>query len=237
MQTNTRHVAYAVVLVALGVALAPFTSLPIGIARVKRLRSRSLTSECWRATWREALADPAQQQITQLTIGVEPLLSGSLGKGRIRHVPELELAGAVARELDGLVLRLWRQRDDEIEVVVFEIVEAAAAMTADIDAEFIQRCYGKSIDFAAGPHAGALDEDLAAMQILHQRLGHRRTDLVHGASKEHGTRQVVAHRRQGTATTAMGRRLRTQMQHADECEEPPGRIAVHADLIGHGLLQ
>ncbi len=34
MQTNTRHVAYAVVLVALGVALAPFTSLPIGIARV-----------------------------------------------------------------------------------------------------------------------------------------------------------------------------------------------------------
>ncbi|MFP4436982.1 MAG: energy coupling factor transporter S component ThiW [Chloroflexaceae bacterium] len=34
MQTNTRHVAYAVVLVALGVAPAPFTSLPIGIARV-----------------------------------------------------------------------------------------------------------------------------------------------------------------------------------------------------------
>jgi energy-coupling factor transport system ATP-binding protein len=34
MQTNTRHVAYAVVLVAIGVALAPFTSLPIGIARV-----------------------------------------------------------------------------------------------------------------------------------------------------------------------------------------------------------
>jgi energy-coupling factor transport system ATP-binding protein len=34
MQLKTRQVAYAVVLVAIGVALAPFTSFPIGIARV-----------------------------------------------------------------------------------------------------------------------------------------------------------------------------------------------------------
>jgi len=31
----TRRVAYAVVLVAIGVALAPFTSFPIGIAKVR----------------------------------------------------------------------------------------------------------------------------------------------------------------------------------------------------------
>lgn len=31
---NTRNVAYAVVLVAIGVALAPFTSFPVGIAKV-----------------------------------------------------------------------------------------------------------------------------------------------------------------------------------------------------------
>ena len=34
MQSNTRSVAYAVVLVAIGVALAPYTSFPIGIAKV-----------------------------------------------------------------------------------------------------------------------------------------------------------------------------------------------------------
>jgi len=34
MQFNTRNVAYAVVLVAIGVALAPYTSFPIGIAKV-----------------------------------------------------------------------------------------------------------------------------------------------------------------------------------------------------------
>lgn len=33
-QTNTRRVAQAVILVAIGVALSPFTSFPIGIARV-----------------------------------------------------------------------------------------------------------------------------------------------------------------------------------------------------------
>ena len=33
-KTDTRKVAYAVVLVAIGVALAPYTSFPIGIARV-----------------------------------------------------------------------------------------------------------------------------------------------------------------------------------------------------------
>jgi energy coupling factor transporter S component ThiW len=34
MQTNTRQVAQAVVLVAIGVALAPFTSIPVGIAKI-----------------------------------------------------------------------------------------------------------------------------------------------------------------------------------------------------------
>lgn len=34
METNTRNVAYSVVLVAIGVALAPYTSFPIGIAKV-----------------------------------------------------------------------------------------------------------------------------------------------------------------------------------------------------------
>jgi energy-coupling factor transport system ATP-binding protein len=34
MQTNTRQVARAVILVAIGVALSPFTSFPIGIAKV-----------------------------------------------------------------------------------------------------------------------------------------------------------------------------------------------------------
>ena len=34
MGTDTRKVAYAVVLVAIGVALAPYTSFPIGIAKV-----------------------------------------------------------------------------------------------------------------------------------------------------------------------------------------------------------
>lgn len=34
MQINTRQVAQAVVLVAIGVALAPFTSFPVGIAKI-----------------------------------------------------------------------------------------------------------------------------------------------------------------------------------------------------------
>ena len=34
MKTDTKSVAYAVVLVAIGVALAPYTSFPIGIAKV-----------------------------------------------------------------------------------------------------------------------------------------------------------------------------------------------------------
>ena len=34
MKTNTRRVAQAVILVAIGVALSPFTSFPIGIAKV-----------------------------------------------------------------------------------------------------------------------------------------------------------------------------------------------------------
>jgi energy coupling factor transporter S component ThiW len=34
VQTNTRQVAQAVILVAIGVALAPFTSFPVGVAKI-----------------------------------------------------------------------------------------------------------------------------------------------------------------------------------------------------------
>jgi len=41
MAVKTRFIAQAVVLIALGVALAPFTSFPVGIARINPTRNYS----------------------------------------------------------------------------------------------------------------------------------------------------------------------------------------------------
>ena len=61
--------------------------------------------------------------VAQLAVGVEDLGAAALDRGRVVHRPELDVAGHGAGELDRAVLRLGRERDDEIEGGVLEVVE------------------------------------------------------------------------------------------------------------------
>src|SRR3546814_8368186 len=61
----------------------------------------------------EALLDAPFQPVSHVAVGLQPGLAVALDEAGIEGVPELHLAGHGAGQLDRLVLRLRRQRDDE----------------------------------------------------------------------------------------------------------------------------
>ena len=94
MQTNTRHVARAVVLVAIGVALSPFTSFPIGIAKVNPTQHfvNILAAVLLGPWWATAIA---------AIIGV---IRNALGVGTLLAFP----GGMIGAFLAGYAFRLTR---------------------------------------------------------------------------------------------------------------------------------
>jgi len=121
------------------------------------------------------------------------------------------------------MLSLGRQRNDQIERRVFELVENLDSVMADINADLIHRGDGKRIDLAVA-HADGVDIDMSTVQMLQHRLGHGRSDRVEGARKEHA-RGKTSHR------------SRPKMQHANERKEPPCRVEVDRHPIGEALTQ
>src|SRR5262249_2883530 len=87
-------------------------------------------SDLRRGHGREPLADASHQAVAHLAVGFEHRLAAALDNRRIHRVPELDLAGHGARELDRPVLRLGRERDDQVVGSVLEILEGLAAVAA-----------------------------------------------------------------------------------------------------------
>ena len=69
-----------------------------------------------------------------------------VSNGRVEHRPEFDGAVHRAGELNRAVLRLGRQRDDEIEGRVLEVLKGLRLMLADIDADLIHHGNGEAID-------------------------------------------------------------------------------------------
>jgi energy-coupling factor transport system ATP-binding protein len=92
---TTRKTAYAVVLVAIGVALAPYTSFPIGIAIVNptqhfiNVLAAVILGPCWAV----------------LTAGVIAVLRNAMGVGTLLAFP----GGMIGALLAGLAYRLLRR--------------------------------------------------------------------------------------------------------------------------------
>ena len=94
MKTDTRKVAYAVVLVAIGVALAPYTSFPIGIAKVN-------PTQHFVNVLAAVLLGPWWAVVVAAVIGV---LRNVLGVGTLLAFP----GGMIGAFLAGLLYRYTR---------------------------------------------------------------------------------------------------------------------------------
>src|ERR1700722_14695142 len=64
----------------------------------------------------KALPDTLHELVADFPIGVEPLRAASFNDGRIRRRPILHVDAAGAGQFQRPVMRLRRQRDDEIEI-------------------------------------------------------------------------------------------------------------------------
>ena len=92
---NTRKTAYAVVLVAIGVALAPYTSFPIGIAKVN-------PTQHFVNVLAAVLLGPGWAVVTAMVIGI---LRNAMGVGTLLAFP----GGMIGALLAGLAFRMVRK--------------------------------------------------------------------------------------------------------------------------------
>lgn len=92
---NTRKTAYAVVLVAIGVALAPYTSFPIGIAKVN-------PTQHFVNVIAAVLLGPWWAVLTAMVIGI---LRNAMGVGTLLAFP----GGMIGALLAGIAYRTFRR--------------------------------------------------------------------------------------------------------------------------------
>lgn len=92
---NTRKTAYAVVLVAIGVALAPYTSFPIGIAKVN-------PTQHFVNVIAAVLLGPWWAVLTAMVIGI---LRNAMGVGTLLAFP----GGMIGAFLAGIAFRMIRR--------------------------------------------------------------------------------------------------------------------------------
>src|SRR2546430_718876 len=91
--------------------------------RSKLSPSQSSSSSDRRACLANPPADAHRQAVADLAIGGELLLAVAFHAGRIRRRPVFDIGGHGARQIQRLVVGFRRQRDDEIEIEPFPILE------------------------------------------------------------------------------------------------------------------
>src|SRR4051794_26312408 len=71
----------------------------------------------------KALADARQQAVADVAVGLQLLLAAAFDAGRILGRPVFHVRGIGVGQFQRLVVRFGRQRDDQIEVQAFPIVQ------------------------------------------------------------------------------------------------------------------
>src|SRR5215813_9896089 len=88
----------------------------------------------------KALLDAPHQHLAHIAIGVEPLLPAALGHRGVGSRPIFDLGRERPRQLEHLVVRLGRQRDDEVEVEalpLLQFLERHRLVAGDVDAGLV----------------------------------------------------------------------------------------------------
>ena len=88
----------------------------------------------------------ASNLIAHAAIGIEPHLARALDGAGVGHRPVLDLGRRAARDFQRLVMRLGRQRHDQVEGARIDIVERLGVMAMDVDADLVERGGDEAVD-------------------------------------------------------------------------------------------
>jgi outer membrane protein OmpA-like peptidoglycan-associated protein len=182
-------------------ATPPADAAPPG----RRSPSSSVDSHARRGGDGEALLDAAEQSVTDRTVGRQDLLAVAARHGGVGRRPIFHVDGEVAGKSERLVMRFRRQRDDQVEGRIVQVVKRGRPMAREIDADLLHGGDGEGVRFARA-HAGRVDIDAPAGEMLEDPCRHRRTHGVAAAGEEDRARQVGFSRRQGISPSNGARR-------------------------------
>src|ERR1051326_355977 len=138
----------------------------------------------------EPRLDALDELVADLAIGVELLLAAAVDDGGIGGGPIFHLDGQRAGELERAVMRLRRQRHDQVEIESFpilELLERHRSMLVDIEPDLVDHRDCERIELALA-HAGGADVRAAAEHLPKQRRRHRRADRIQAAKEQHRMR-------------------------------------------------
>jgi len=140
-----------------------------------------------RPTPGEALLDSPLQHVAHLAVGVQALLAAALRHRRIRRRPILDAGRERAGEIERLVVRLRRQRDDQVEIEplpFLQLLERDRSVLGDVDPDLVHGGDRERIELPLRTPAGC-DVGRHAKQLAEQARGHRRAHRVEPADEQH----------------------------------------------------
>jgi len=143
--------------------------------------------------------------------------------------PVLDLRRHGSRQIHRLVLGFRRQRNDQVEAGVFQLIKTARLVFLKINAELFHDRDHKRVQFARA-HANRVHEYMPAIEMAHDSFRHGRANGILSAGEQYGVRQVFS-----VGPTHGG--LALHVQDADEREQSPGRVVVDGDLAVEPLGQ
>src|SRR3954447_15906634 len=88
----------------------------------------------------ETCPDPLQQLVAHVSVRIHALLPAALDRGRVGGGPVFHVERERARELERLVMRFGRERDDEVEIEplqILELLEGHGTVRLDVDADLV----------------------------------------------------------------------------------------------------
>ena len=162
--------------------------------------------------------------VAHLAIGVERLLAVAFHLGRIRRRPIFHIGRERAGQFQRLVMRLRRERDDEIEVEPFQVLqflEGVRLVLADIEPDFLHRRDGEGIEVALAARRPSRQRRSCPIRCLNRARRHRRAHRIQSAGEQHELRP---------ASPAIALQP-FPMQHADQREQPPRGVEIDLHLV------
>src|ERR1700722_13693016 len=117
----------------------PLVSRLMGAFRAKPwiYATRQRASSPERRGLAETAANPCGQGVARFAVGLQHRVPGPQGQGWVLCRPILDVDRVVPRQLDGAVLRLRGQRNDQVERPLLQVGEGLRAVAAEVGPKLV----------------------------------------------------------------------------------------------------
>src|SRR5690606_12679451 len=134
----------------------------------------------------ESPLDALEQAVAYGAVGGEDLIAMAdlEQSGNVERRPVLDVDRHGPGQLERLMVRFRRERDDQIECRIVKISKRLRLVARQVDADFVHDGFGERIAIA-GSDAGRFDIDALPCKMPQDCRRHRRSNGIHGAGEQY----------------------------------------------------